>query len=896
MKKFFRILLAIITLSVAYCFPINEAQATVEDYTTFTEFDPYGEITKGAYHLGLWGISNDVSKQAIERHLATGEIPASSDIICEWTANATGFFSGAGSAEVFTGLGTTNYSAGGWAVAGEYSIGMVSSGAAGQLTETWNGTAYTTATHAMPIGTAYYMRLSRDIGNNLVKLYWYSDVNRTVMVYSDNLTLHGSPAYSYLYAVLVGINAPGTTWLGMYIDNFQTWLLSGTVLTITTGGYGTSLSWDYAQLSGVINTLGVAGNVTQWGIQYGTSTGNYTTNLTESGSHGVGGYYENTSPLTSGTTYYYRAHAYDGTWVYGNEYTFTMLSAPSISFASATYVPGYDVVFAGWISSFNGSGNITDYGFQFGLSPGNYTLFAPDRVGSGGVVIDGTDSIGQRTALYHGILSENVTYYVRFFVDNNVGRTYSAEASFINGVTISAPISVTTDGASVNGCIVQAGTITFAGTIVSSPIPIIKRGFYYGTSNTSLIYTLQELSSSFSFESFTMSIPTTEVAGQTVFYEAYAVGYNDVTMMVGVGSIKSILVPPAPTATALGTIITDGSIISGALVLLKGNITSTGSASILARGFQWSLYAQTNNTTGSLIGDASMGLSGLVYAWSEDAGINDVPFPIPTGKFSATISMAPNTTFYWQAGIYDANGWKWTTTGDFFTTGATGEITTIGAPVVITLAPTSGSITMTSFEANEQLTQIGAGYVNSMGFDYRLDETQVWISLLPTTGNFSLGIYSSTLSGFSAGQTVYFRARCTSNTTLSSVGQSWTVIMATDTKSGTSTSDTNVISDWVLNLARYQGLDNPMGHWAFMLETMLAILLFFGILMGCLFLRHVDKLVITIVAWILLVTEVVDVLMFVFTLWLGIWPLIIGASIVLLVVFILIAMANARGN
>jgi len=88
-----------------------------------------------------------------------------------------------------------------------------------------------------------------------------------------------------------------------------------------------------------------------------------------------------------------------------------------------------------------------------------------------------------------------------------------------------------------------------------------------------------------------------------------------------------------------------------------------------------------------------------------------------------------------------------------------------------------------------------------------------------------------------------------------------------------------------------------MGHWGFMIEAMLAVFLIFGIIMIAIYSKTKEwNIAIKIIAWILLVTEIVVIFMFVFTLWLGIWPLIIGSSIVLLIVFIMIATANKGGG
>lgn len=61
-----------------------------------------------------------------------------------------------------------------------------------------------------------------------------------------------------------------------------------------------------------------------FGVEWGELTGTYTTNATASGSQGLGSFTANMTPLNAGTTYYYRAMAYNVQgWGYGGEMSFT---------------------------------------------------------------------------------------------------------------------------------------------------------------------------------------------------------------------------------------------------------------------------------------------------------------------------------------------------------------------------------------------------------------------------------------------------------------------------------------------------------------------------------------------------------------------------------------------
>lgn len=83
---------------------------------------------------------------------------------------------------------------------------------------------------------------------------------------------------------------------------------------------------------------------------------------------------------------------------------------------------------------------------------------------------------------------------------------------------------------------------------------------------------------------------------------------------------------------------------------------------------------------------------------------------------------------------------------------------------------------------------------------------------------------------------------------------------------------------FILSLARYQGMDNAFGHWGFMFEIMVGLALIFGIFIVMLAFKH-EPLAAQIMAVILAVVELITLGAFIFTGWLGIWPLIIIAVI-----------------
>jgi len=100
----------------------------------------------------------------------------------------------------------------------------------------------------------------------------------------------------------------------------------------------------------------------------------------------------------------------------------------------------------------------------------------------------------------------------------------------------------------------------------------------------------------------------------------------------------------------------------------------------------------------------------------------------------------------------------------------------------------------------------------------------------------------------------------------------------------------------VKHLAQVQGMDNSFGHWAFMLEVMIVILFIFGTIMIILATQHAEATTIKIVAIILGVAELIVFGAFVFTGWLGIWPIIFLGIGVVVVIIIFFSIFTSKGG
>lgn len=237
---------------------------------------------------------------------------------------------------------------------------------------------------------------------------------------------------------------------------------------------------------GAVLALGASGaNYTQLQIQWGVTSGNYTNNVTSSGSwSGVGiltggGFSENITGVTDNVTYFIRAGAYDGVaWGYGAETTYTHHLSTA----------GYPVVYTAYgttdspttaqlwgILADSGSSNVSSLMIRYGLSSGNYTTTLATSV-----------NMSQHGSPYYSFnmtasgLIAGTTYHFQAGATNSQGTTWESDQTFKQTV----PPSVVLVGAS--SAPGPGGNIAiFTAEVISlgSGGNLTARGFDVGTAN-----------------------------------------------------------------------------------------------------------------------------------------------------------------------------------------------------------------------------------------------------------------------------------------------------------------------------------------------------------------------------------------------------------------------------
>ena len=435
--------------------------------------------------------------------------------------------------------------------------------------------------------------------------------------------------------------------------------------------------------------------ITQWGFCYSDKT-EYPTTSNDKVTVDVSGLdFEATiSGLQPGQTYYVRPFATNsmGT-TYGSTYFVTTLCLPAtVGTPTSTEVAG---------KSFRVTAAVTDDGG--GVSSKGFVFSKNENPGFGSPVVSGVwaDEGGNFTATVSG-LSPLTTYYVRAYVTNSAGTSYSEQ------------ITVTTTAALATISTVTSSEITGVSFKISSEVTdnggaeVTEKGFCYSTSeNPTIADSKKELTGS-GFET-----TINELANGTTYYvRAYAVN------SVGTSYSEQISVK---TATVLATIANvTSSDVTGTSFTVSSAISSNGGAEVTEKGF--------------------------CYSTSENPTITDSKKVVDGDEFEVTINeLASATTYYVRAYAVNSVG-----------TSYSEQISVKTATVLATLSNvTSSDITGTSFKVSSVITSNGGAAVTEKGFCYATTEN-------PTVANTKKTItgssFETTISGLSTGKTYYVRA------------------------------------------------------------------------------------------------------------------------------------------
>ena len=272
--------------------------------------------------------------------------------------------------------------------------------------------------------------------------------------------------------------------------------------------------------------------------------------------------------LTPGTTYYARAYATNSNGTsYGSEITFvTAFAAPTISTVSISSVTTTSA-FSGGTSIYDGGATVTAKGIVWGTSSLPTTsLTTKTNEGAGNTAYS-----SQLTSLTPG-----ATYYVRAYVITSYGTSYGNELSFTTKPNPPTLSTVTISSISSNTAI-SGGNISSNGNG-----NITAKGVVWSTSSAPTISLSTKTNDGTGSSNYSSSL-TSLSPGITYYVRAYATNSGGTSY----GNELSFTTLPA-----LATISTSAATSIGTTsVILGGNVTNEGGASVTEKGVVWSTTA-----------------------------------------------------------------------------------------------------------------------------------------------------------------------------------------------------------------------------------------------------------------------------------------------------------------
>jgi M6 family metalloprotease-like protein len=228
-----------------------------------------------------------------------------------------------------------------------------------------------------------------------------------------------------------------------------------TLITATTARSGGSVTSDGGS------------TVTLRGIAYATTQNPTTANSTVPSGIGTGNFVSDMTGLAHATTYYVRAFATNANGTsYGEQFSFTTLSSPTVSTNNITGITATSATGGGNVTA-DGGASVTQRGIAYATTQNPTT--------SNTVVYSGTGT-GSYTSNMAG-LNPETTYYVRAFATNTYGTSYGTQKSFTTSAATTTPTVTTTEVTNI-----AATTANTGGNVTSDGgASVTSRGVVYAT-------------------------------------------------------------------------------------------------------------------------------------------------------------------------------------------------------------------------------------------------------------------------------------------------------------------------------------------------------------------------------------------------------------------------------
>lgn len=486
---------------------------------------------------------------------------------------------------------------------------------------------------------------------------------------------------------------------------------SAPVLPVVNTAAITNITTNYALSGGNVTSDGGL-TVTAKGLCWGTKPSPTLKDSFSNDGNGTGSFITNIINLAPGTTYYVRAYATNslGT-AFGNELSFTTETAHTIPTVITNTVTSITS------SSAVSGGNVTNTGGDAVTSRGVCWSTSQNPTLTNNHTIDGSGS-GSFTSNLTG-LSPSTTYYVRAYATNISGTAYGQQLSFTTSATVVVPSVITANISSItSNSALSGGNISNDGGA-----SVTARGVCWSTTPS------PTLSNSFTTDGNGTGTFSSEISGLNANTTYYVRAYATNSAGTAYGDQKSFTTLPNATTPTVSTAaissITSSSAVSG------GNVTSTGGASVTARGVCWSTSQNptifnSHTTDGSGAGSFVSNLTGL----------------------------SPSTTYYVRAYATNSQGTAYGNQLNFTTSA------NVTLPSVTTAAITN--ITSSSATSGGNVTSSGGANVTARGVCWSTNQNPTLSDNFTTNGS-GTGSFVSDLTGLNPSTTYYVRAYATNS-------------------------------------------------------------------------------------------------------------------------------------
>ena len=413
--------------------------------------------------------------------------------------------------------------------------------------------------------------------------------------------------------------------------------------------------------------------------------------------------------LSANRTYFLKAFiSFSDEVLFGTMITFTTPDLPIVTTSPMTEITETFARCGGEITADNGS-PVLARGICWGTDSN------PDTTGNH--TSDGTGT-GVFASVLSG-LSPNTQYYVRAYATSIYGTRYANELTFNTGQGATAPIVSTFPASNIT----QTTAISGGNVAADGGSPVTLRGVCWSITpypTTADSKTEDGNGTGVFTSSLTGLSPNT-----TYYVRAYA------TNEVGTSYGNEVFFP-TEQAPDLPTVIIDSVRgITQTTIIIYGNVTSSGGATVTARGVCWNTFP-----TPTLSNNYTTNGSG-------------------TGTFVSYVTeLTPNTSYYIRVYATNSIGTGYGNEINF----TTGQTTT--SPTVTTDDVTN--ITQTTASSGGNVTSDGGAAVTVRGVCWSTSQNPTTADNLTTDGS-GIGTFISSLSALTANTTYYVRAYATNS-------------------------------------------------------------------------------------------------------------------------------------